>query len=303
MSRPLCSVVLSTYQRAHLLARSLECYARQDFDLKEFELVVIDDHSTDNTRQVVERFVVDTGCKSVYLVPYPKEAGSWRDCGAVLNYGIRAASGHHILLTHPEVMPGRTSVADCVKGLEEFDWQWKKFNPLRNDTSPPLGLYACCRTYYLSPREQVLLNSVDWDTEGPLAVRHIDRFYEDDTNGNPDYSHRATDIVAQPGSRLPVWESFIFGGHSRETWKRLGGMIQTIEWGSVDIGWCARRRSLGIPNHTCPSESSICVHQNHNLPGEVPTDRDMEKWVRELRNFPLESPSKMRYPEIDNLGW
>lgn len=36
MSRPLCSVVMATFQRAHLLRRSLECYQRQDFDNDRF---------------------------------------------------------------------------------------------------------------------------------------------------------------------------------------------------------------------------------------------------------------------------
>lgn len=296
MSRSLVSLVLSTYQRAHLLKRSLVCYNRQAFPKQEFELVVIDDGSTDHTHSLLKQWSHDTGIRTTVLTPHPKKTG-WRDCGACLNYGIRAAQGKHIILTHPEVMPGVDSVAGCVDALERFECGRAA------DERRSLGLYACCRVYYLSPRDQARIDTVPWETEGALAVREIDGFYDEDTNGNPDYTHRATDMVAQPGSRLPTWESWVFGGCSRETWKRLGGMLETQLWGSVDIGWLHRRRTLGIPNHTCPEDSTIVLHQNHDGPGDVPTNRDMDAWVRELKSHPLNDPAKMMWPAVDHLGW
>lgn len=300
--RPTCSVVLATYQRAHLLARSLACYAYQDFPKEEFELVVIDDGSDDGTADMVRAWSEATDIRSVVLTPHPKKTG-WRDCGAVINYGIRASSGGHILLTHPEVMPGRESVKRCVDKLQQYDAQRSDFE--WNTPSPGMpGLYTCCRVYYLSPREQGALDGADWYGKGPLAVRDIPRFYEDDVNGHPDFSHKATDAVAQPGSRITAWESWVFGGCSRETWRRMGGMLETAEWGSVDVAFMTRRRTLGIPNHTCPEDSTVCVHQNHDDPkANVVTDRNEAKWRAELTPVNLTDPTKLRYPYIDFLGW
>lgn len=297
MSRPLVSVVLATYQRSHLLARSLHAYGHQDFPADRFELVVVDDHSTDGTRDLVVDWSRRTGIRAVVVTPPPKGVGEWRDCGAVLNYGIRASHGEHVLLTHPEVMPGRKSVAACVEQLVGFEELRTKGH------ATPFGLYACCKVYYLSPREQELIDTVDWRGKGALAVRDIAGFYELDTGGNVDYSHRATDKVAQPGSPYPTWESWVFGGCSRETWKRLGGMCVSTRWGSVDVAFTHRRRTLGIPNHTCPSENTIVCHQNHDLPGNIITDRDMNGWVEELKSYPLGDRRKMCWPEIDELGW
>lgn len=294
--RPMVSVVMATYQRWHLLQRSLICYENQEFPQDEFELVVVDDHSTDGTSEWVRKWSQVTGIRVVVLTLSPKRVG-WRDCGAVLNYGIRASAGKHVLLTHPEVMVGKQSVQRCVDALEDFETK-------RDREFHSIGLYACCRIYYLSPREQELIDTVPWEKEGAIAVRKIERFYEDDVNGHPDFNHRATDIVAQPGSRLRTWESFVFGGCSRETWKRLGGMLETVTWGGVDVAFNHRRQTLGIPNHTCPEDSTICTHQNHDDPANnVTTDRDMSKWVEELKHFPLSDPRKMRYPDCDYLGW
>lgn len=299
--RPLVSVVLATYERAPLLARSLVCYERSAglYPPDDLELVVIDDHSTDGTRDLVLDWSKTTGVRAVVLTASPKPA-EWVDCGHWLNVGIRASTGRHVLLTHPEVMVGRRSVAACVEQLEYHESsydigvdEWRRQHPF--------GLYACCRVYYLSPQDQTRLDTVPWREEGALAVRQIAGFYTDDTNGHPDYCHRATDLVAQPKSRIPTWESFVFGGHSRETWRRLGGMLETREWGSVDIAWSHRRRTLGIPNHTCPADDTIVVHQNHDLPGNVVTDRDTEKWKRELAPYPLSDAAKLVYPYVDNL--
>lgn len=51
---PLVSVLISTYNRSRLLRRAINTVLMQDF--RDFELVIIDDHSTDDTSQVVASF-------------------------------------------------------------------------------------------------------------------------------------------------------------------------------------------------------------------------------------------------------
>lgn len=52
--RPVVSVVIPTFNHAHFLARSLESVVRQSFS--SWEALVIDNHSTDNTDEVVASF-------------------------------------------------------------------------------------------------------------------------------------------------------------------------------------------------------------------------------------------------------
>lgn len=55
-SAPLISVVVCTYNRAALLAQALETLGAQSLDPALYEILVIDNNSTDDTRATVERF-------------------------------------------------------------------------------------------------------------------------------------------------------------------------------------------------------------------------------------------------------
>src|ERR1051326_9034418 len=51
MSAPAVSVILPTYNRGHLIERALRSVLNQSFG--DFELLVMDDASTDNTEEVI----------------------------------------------------------------------------------------------------------------------------------------------------------------------------------------------------------------------------------------------------------
>lgn len=221
MQRPIAAVVLANYSRANLLTRSLECYEHQDFDNSRFELVVVDDHSNDNSIELVKQWGQRTGIRYQIVIPGPKNR-AWRDCGSVINSGIRATTADFVLLTHPEVMFGKTTVKRAVEVLSQ--------NPF---------CYYGAKTFYLSPRDQERIDSVNWREEGAAAIRKIEGFYDRDQhqNGNPDYTPWAVDRVGESGYVLPggqsgqTWESWVAGGTHRSSWKRLGGMLHTTEWG------------------------------------------------------------------------
>src|SRR5437016_14663373 len=56
MSPPSLSAILCTFNRAELLSQTLESILGQTLDRSNFELIVIDDGSMDDTRKVVESF-------------------------------------------------------------------------------------------------------------------------------------------------------------------------------------------------------------------------------------------------------
>lgn len=79
------SVVLPTYNRANTIKKSIDSILGQSF--KDFELIIIDDGSTDNTKNLIEEYK-DNRIKYFYQ----KNSGA---CSA-RNYGIKMAQGDYI---------------------------------------------------------------------------------------------------------------------------------------------------------------------------------------------------------------
>ena len=79
------SVIIPTYNRAELLKRAAQSVLAQTY--KDFELIIVDDGSTDNTKEIVESL---NDSRIVYV--YQKNAGA---CVA-RNNGIEHAKGEYI---------------------------------------------------------------------------------------------------------------------------------------------------------------------------------------------------------------
>lgn len=79
MSNLLISVIICTYNRAKLLRDAIESICAQTLDPAEFELIVVDNNSTDDTRFVVESFHAPFALRYVFE---PKQGLSHaRNCG------------------------------------------------------------------------------------------------------------------------------------------------------------------------------------------------------------------------------
>lgn len=85
-AKPLISVIIPTYNRANLVLETINSVLRQS--IKDIEILVVDDGSLDNTRQMLEKLNTDGTIR--YL---------WKPNGGVSsarNWGIKNAQGKYI---------------------------------------------------------------------------------------------------------------------------------------------------------------------------------------------------------------
>lgn len=253
------AVVMGTYNRGHLLARSLQGYARQSIDTNELALVVLDDDSTDNTRQILKEFSFQHPAgPHIFYFHLSKPPGvAWRDSASFLNLGlsfaIHSLQAQYVWATHPEIIPGK----DVLLAGEHH----------------PLGHYMGCKGYYLTPAQQEAIDTVDWQSN-ICNVRQIPGFYDQ----HPDIKGPAQDYQHYNMDHHKTWESWIFGGFRRDLWLKFGGFNESNAWGTVDLDFVTRRRLLNIPTFTPQADQCMVIHQNHDDPAKnVPTPRDMEK--------------------------
>jgi glycosyltransferase involved in cell wall biosynthesis len=84
--QPLISVVIATFNRSDLLRQSLSSFKRQTLNLRDFEIIVLDDGSTDSTREVVDSL------SSVLPIKYFHQRNS--GIAAAKNHGLFVATGN-----------------------------------------------------------------------------------------------------------------------------------------------------------------------------------------------------------------
>jgi glycosyltransferase involved in cell wall biosynthesis len=82
---PFFSIIIPTYNRAHLIADTIESLQQQEYD--SFEIIVVDDGSTDNTQEVVESVADDR-------TRYVKKSNAER--AAARNFGANLAKGDYV---------------------------------------------------------------------------------------------------------------------------------------------------------------------------------------------------------------
>ena len=86
ISNPGISVIIPTYNRAHLISRSAKSVLAQTYP--DFELIIVDDGSGDNTEEIIEALADPR-------IRYLRHESN-RGVSAARNTGIRAARGDYI---------------------------------------------------------------------------------------------------------------------------------------------------------------------------------------------------------------
>jgi len=102
---PKLSVFIGTYNRADLLRECLESVVNQSF--RDFEIVVVDDGSTDNTREVVSKFPV------IYF--YQRNQG----VSQVANRGVELSQGEYIAFLGSDDVLLKDSLEKRVEVLDK----------------------------------------------------------------------------------------------------------------------------------------------------------------------------------------
>ena len=90
------SVVIPTYNRRHILERTLSALSAQDFPPEDYEVIVVIDGSTDSTAEFLR------GWKPKFA--WQALAASHRGAGAARNVGIRAAMGELVLFLDDDLI-------------------------------------------------------------------------------------------------------------------------------------------------------------------------------------------------------
>lgn len=97
------SIVTSNYNRAHFLKDSLYLMGQQTMNQKDYEVIIVDDGSTDDTDETVEE--AREWMQNLHYIKKTVKRSQYGNCAEARNVGSKYAKGEILLETDPEVMP------------------------------------------------------------------------------------------------------------------------------------------------------------------------------------------------------
>lgn len=103
-SMPLVSVIIATKNEEKNIENCIKSIKNQTYPSDKIELIVVDNNSTDRTKEIAERF-------SIVYNRGPKRASQ-------LNFGVRESKGKYILYPDADMILSEKIVEECVNKCE-----------------------------------------------------------------------------------------------------------------------------------------------------------------------------------------
>jgi glycosyltransferase involved in cell wall biosynthesis len=113
---PLCSVVIPTYNRETLLRYTLNSLTRQSLPAEQFEVLVVDDGSTDSTAEVVESFRDRLQLRYFYQTHAGWRAARARNVGVANARAVRCVFVDSGVMLHSGCLAAHVESLDPVGG-------------------------------------------------------------------------------------------------------------------------------------------------------------------------------------------
>jgi glycosyltransferase involved in cell wall biosynthesis len=258
------SVILSTYNSPLWLEKVLWGYEYQTN--KNFELIIADDGSGEETRKLINRFVNDSGLQIIHV--WHEDRGFQKS--EILNKAIKASTTDYLIFSDGDCIPRNDFVATHVKNARQGHFLSGGYFMLPMDTS--LGI----------TREDVACGKA-FDA-GWLRDHGVASTYKTLKLTSKGWLEHLLNFITPT---RPTWN-----GHNSSGWKKdivaVNGFNEQMQYGGQDRELGERLVNKGITGIQI-RYSAICLHldhkRNYKTDESIRKNQSIRKETREQRKI------------------
>lgn len=194
---PLVSVVITSFNRARFIGEAIESALSQTHS--NIECIVVDDGSTDNTKEVVDSYIKSNKRVRFYSRPSDKPKGA----NACRNYGFLMSKGEYINwlddddLLHPQKIEKQLAMLEHSSD----DFSVCQIQVFKNNKDQTIGL----RSSYISSDDNLdsyLRQQFSWLTHAPLWKRtfleSMESCFDEDLQASQEWEFYMRALSKQP---------------------------------------------------------------------------------------------------------
>lgn len=159
MDKTQASLFVSTYEMPHHLSLVLAALARQTF--KDFEILICDDGSGEETKKIIEGFIKTS---PIPVRHFWQKHDGFRKC-RILNQAAREARGEIFVFLDGDCVPHKDYIGDHVRQQEEGFYLAGRRVELGKKLSLQLTPEQISAGYFDWPRPSLILSAFRGDTE------------------------------------------------------------------------------------------------------------------------------------------
>lgn len=112
---PLVSVVVCTYNGSKTIKKTLNSLNNQSLSKKKYEIIVIDNASSDSTPEIVKKFTKKYS--NFHYVPEPKQGLS-----QARNRGLKESKGKYIAFIDDDAIASKDWLKNIIKAFKKYDY-------------------------------------------------------------------------------------------------------------------------------------------------------------------------------------
>lgn len=116
------SIIVNMYNTAKYMPRCMETLLEQDIPQSEYEIILVDDCSPDNSLEMAKEYAAQY--QNVRVCSHEKNKG----LAAARNTGIDAAKGQYLCFVDPDDYIEKTSMAALLKQMDDEQLDMLRFN-------------------------------------------------------------------------------------------------------------------------------------------------------------------------------